>query len=84
MKSTTPAQPQKPAPDIHTFDAWCEAFDLARGIGELLTAIADHRDGVGQDGVYALAAVGNRLVDQMTIVDAHFHPPKNRQEGGEV
>jgi hypothetical protein len=76
MKSTTPARPRRGEPDIQTFDAWCEAFDLAKGIGEVLDAIADHRDGVGQNGIYALAAVGNRLIDQMTIVDAYFHPTK--------
>jgi hypothetical protein len=71
-----PEEPEDSRPSVTVLDAWCEAFDLARGIGELLTAIANHRDGIGENGGYALAAVGNRLIDQMTIVDAFFHPTK--------
>lgn len=62
-------------------DAWYRAFDLARGIVDLLSVGTCSSEDFDTQGVIALHSIGDQLVDDMKIVNGYFNP---KEEEGKL
>ncbi|HYK90288.1 MAG TPA: hypothetical protein VE398_16050 [Acidobacteriota bacterium] len=60
------------APTIAVADAWAKAYDLAQGLSEIFYCAACSDEGLSKEAAIALQVTGDRLVEEMKIVNGFF------------
>ncbi len=71
-----PAETKPERVPVAVQDAFSEAFLVARGLNELLFVVSTSDEPLNEEGAHALLSVGDKLIEEMKIVDNYFQSVK--------